>query len=108
MAAAAVDVGYLSTHLGVPQDTISAVATQPTAELVKAVLDAVVLKAREYETLYAEKLQADIEIENVVRSSEARCQSFKATADQSLKDVEELRRKLKEEGMSLAVSRSIC
>lgn len=100
MAAAevAVDYAYLSTHLGVPETTLSSVATQPTVDLVAAVLQAVAAKAHEYDALCAEKLQVDIELENAVRSSEARCQTFKATADKALKDVEELRKKLQAEG----------
>lgn len=103
MAAAevAVDYAYLSTHLGVPETTLATVAIQPTADLVAAVLQAIVAKAHEYDALYAEKLQVDIELENAVRSSEARCQTFKATADKALKDVEELRKKLQSEGETL-------
>ena len=63
--AAAVEVGYLSTHLGVPQDTLSAVASEPTVDLVRAVLDAVLVKAHEYDELYSQKIQVDIELENV-------------------------------------------
>ncbi|EOO03724.1 putative filament-forming protein [Phaeoacremonium minimum UCRPA7] len=100
MAAATVDLGYLSTHLGVPETTLTTVTTDPTAELVNSVLEAVVAKAREYDTLYSEKLQVDIELENAVRSAEARCQSFKATADKALKDVEEIRQKLQDEESS--------
>lgn len=103
MAAAevAVDFAYLSTHLGVPETTLTTVASQPTADLVTAVLQAVVAKAHEFDTLYTEKLQIDIELENAVRSSEARCQTFKATADKALKDVEEVRKKLQNEGEHL-------
>ena len=61
-------------------------------------LQAVAAKAHEFDTLYAEKLQTDIELENAVRSSESRSQTSKATAEKALKDVEEARRKLKEEG----------
>lgn len=106
MAAAevAVDYAYLSTHLGVPETTLSTVAIQPTADLVAAVLQAVAAKAHEYDALYAEKLQVDIELENAVRSSEARCQTFKSTADKALKDVEELRKKLQTEGETLHTS----
>lgn len=100
-AAVAVDYGYLSTHLGVPEDTLSTVATQPTVDLVAAVLQAVATKAHDYDALYAEKLQVDIELENAVRSAEARCQTFKATADKALKDVEELRKKVQIEGEAL-------
>lgn len=103
MAAAevAVDFAYLSTHLGVPEETLTTVASQPTPDLVKAVLQAVIAKAHEFDALYTEKLQVDIELENAVRSSEARCQTFKATADKALKDVEEVRKKLQNEGASV-------
>ncbi|KAH8904263.1 hypothetical protein BR93DRAFT_883370 [Coniochaeta sp. PMI_546] len=89
MAAADVDVGFLSAHLGVPEETLQAVTTTPTIELVKAVLQAVAQKAQEYNSLYSEKLSLDIELETAVRNSEARTQQFKATADKALQDVEE-------------------
>lgn len=104
MAAAVADFGYLSTHLGVPENTLETAATQPTAELVRTVLQAVAAKAHEFDNLYAEKLQVDIELENAVRSAESRCQSFKATADKALKDAEEIRKKLQQEG-TLQISR---
>ena len=96
--ASALDVGYLSAHLGVPEETLGTVATTPTADLVRAVLDAVATKAREYEELYASKLNVEIELEGVARSSESRCQTYKTTADTALKDVEDARRQLQEEG----------
>ena len=98
MAAADVDLGHLSTHLGVPEPTLVSLTTEPTADLVSAVLQAVAVKAREFEGLYSDKLQVDIELENAVRSSEARCEQFKATADKAMKEVEEVRQKLREEG----------
>lgn len=98
MAAADVDVGSLSAHLGVPQETLQTVTTTPTADLVKAVLQAVAQKAQEYNALYSEKLSLDIELETTVRNSEARTQQFKATAEKALQDVEEARQKLKDEG----------
>ncbi|KAL1891716.1 Protein mlp1 [Sporothrix stenoceras] len=97
MAAAAVDVGYLSTHLGVPETNLSTAVTDPTPELVKAILDAVTAKAHEFDELYAAKLNVDIELESVVRSSEARSESFKTAAETSRKDADDLRRKLQDE-----------
>lgn len=99
MAAADVDVGYIAGHLGLDQPAVATLTTQPTAELVLVLLQAVAVKAHEFETLYAEKLQTDIELENAVRSSETRSQSFKGTADKALKDLEEARQNLKEERM---------
>lgn len=99
MAAAAVDVGYLSSHLGVPETSLSTVLTEPTIDLIHGILDAVATKAHEFDSLYADKLKVEIEFESVVRSSEARSGSFKAAAEGSRKEVEDLRRKLQEEGV---------
>jgi hypothetical protein len=101
MAAADVDVGYVAGHLGLDQPVVTALTTEPTAELVATLLQAVAAKAHEFDTLYADKLQTDIELENAVRSSENRSQAAKATAEKALKEVEDARQKLKEEGMPL-------
>ncbi|TLS23849.1 hypothetical protein PpBr36_08573 [Pyricularia pennisetigena] len=95
--AAAVDLGFLSNHLSLPQETLDTVASDPTPELVAVVLTAVAAKAREYDELYSEKLNVDIALENAVRSSESRCQTFKTTADNALKELETVRRKLQDE-----------
>ncbi|KAM0447822.1 hypothetical protein ACHAO4_008566 [Trichoderma viride] len=97
MAAAEVDVAYIAGHLGLDQPVVASLTTQPTVELVTTLLQAVAAKAHEFETLYAEKLQTDIELENAVRSSETKSQAFKGTAEKALKDVEEARQSLKEE-----------
>jgi hypothetical protein len=101
MAAADVDVGYIAGHLGLDQPVITSLTTQPTADLVAQVLQAVAAKAHEFDNLYAEKLRTDIELENVVRSSESRSQAAKETIEKALKDVEEARKALKEEGTAL-------
>ncbi|UKZ82984.1 hypothetical protein TrVFT333_010785 [Trichoderma virens FT-333] len=97
MAAVDVDVGYIAGHLGLDQPVVATLTTQPTADLVATLLQAVATKAHEFETLYAEKLQTDIELENAVRNSETKSQTFKGTAEKALKDVEEARQRLKEE-----------
>jgi nucleoprotein TPR len=99
MAAATVDVGYIAGHLGLDQPVIASLAAQPSADLVTQVLQAVAAKAHEFDTLYAEKLRADIELENAVRGAESRSQASKETTEKALKDLEEARQKLKEEGM---------
>lgn len=104
MAAETLDPGYLSTYLNVPQTTITSVLDTPTIELLKSVLEAVTLKAREHEEIQADKLRVDIELENAIRSSESRSQGLKATAEKALKDAEELRHKLKAEGTLYHIS----
>ncbi|PHH71767.1 hypothetical protein CDD82_6338 [Ophiocordyceps australis] len=97
MASADVDVGYIAGHLGLDQLAITSLATEPSADQVSLLLRAVAAKAHEYDELYAAKLQADIELEAAVRSSESRLQTYKATADNALKELQEMRQKLKEE-----------
>ncbi|XWW97468.1 hypothetical protein V2A60_005450 [Cordyceps javanica] len=97
MAAAAIDVGYLAGHLGIDEPVLTTLTTEPTVDLVAILLQAVTSKAHEYDTLYADKLQTDIELENAVRSAESRSQASKSTSEQALKDVQQARQKLQEE-----------
>lgn len=99
MAAAEVDVGFVAGNLGLDLPVVQAVTTSPTAELVATLLQAVQKKLHEYDELYSSKLQVDIEYEAVVRSAETRSQTSKSTVEKALKDTEEARQKLKEEGM---------
>lgn len=99
MAAAALDVDYLASYLGLPQQTFISIVDTPTVELVRQVLEAVTAKAREHDELTADKLRVDIELENAVRSSETRVEGLRSTIEKSQKTVEEVRTKLKEEGI---------
>jgi nucleoprotein TPR len=98
MAAATLDIDYLSGYLSLPQQTVGSALDAPTAELVRSVLDAVTAKAREHDELAADKLRVDIELENAVRSSETRIEGLKASVEKAQKTVEEVRTKLTEEG----------
>lgn len=93
---AVADLGYIAGHLGLEQDGLTTLAADSN---LSSLLKAVETKAREFDDLYSEKLRVDIELENAVVGSEARCQTFKATADKAMKEVEEVRQKLQNEGM---------
>lgn len=99
MATAVLDVDYLSSYLGLPQETFSSTIDSPTAELVRSVLEAVTSKAREHDELAADKLRVDIELENSVRTAETRIEGLRANVEKAQKTVEEVRTKLKEEGI---------
>jgi nucleoprotein TPR len=98
MAAATIDVDYLSAYLSLPQQTLSTVIDTPTADLVKAVLEAVTAKAREHDETNADKLRVDIELENAVRSSGTRAEGLRSQVEKAQKTVEEVRTQLKGEG----------
>lgn len=99
MAAAGVDVGYLATHLGMPENNISTATTDPTVDLVNTILAAVAAKAHEFDALYSQKLQLEVELETSVRGAEAQRDASNETAKKALKDVEEIRQKLTQEGI---------
>ncbi|KAI2621343.1 hypothetical protein GGS21DRAFT_384716 [Xylaria nigripes] len=97
MAAAGVDVGYLATHLGMPETNISVAVSDPTVDLVHTILAAVASKAHEFDTLFTQKLQLEVELETSVRSAEAQRDASNETAKKALKDVEAIRQKLNQE-----------
>jgi nucleoprotein TPR len=98
MAAAVVDVAYLSSYLSVPESTLSTFVDDPTRELVNAVLQAVTVKAKEHDEVNARKLHLEVELENAVRTGDSRSRGLKASVEKGLKELAELREKLKEEG----------
>lgn len=98
MAAADVDLGYIAGHLGLDQPVLTTLTTEPTVQLVANLLSAVAAKAHEFDQLYADKLQVDIELESAIRSAESRTEGSKATVDKALKEVEDARQKLREQG----------
>jgi len=106
--ATVLDVDYLSAYLSVPQQTLNSIVDEPTAQLVRAVLDAVIIRAKEHDELAADKLRVDIELENAVRSSETRTEGLRSSLEKSQRTVEEVRIKLKEEGEILSIAGFRC
>lgn len=98
MAAVLWDASFLSGYLNIPEATLNTAIDSPTAELVKAVLDAVAAKAIEHQELEADKIRLDIELENAVRSAENRAQTQRVAVDKALKEVDGLREQLNAEG----------
>ncbi|KAI9846233.1 MAG: hypothetical protein M1837_004222 [Sclerophora amabilis] len=97
MAAAVVDIPYLSNYLTVSEQSLSTLSKEPTAELVSSILQAVAAKAREHDETKADKLRLNVELENVVRRGESRARGLKASVDKGLTEVEELRERLRQE-----------
>ncbi|KXT04956.1 hypothetical protein AC579_4293 [Pseudocercospora musae] len=94
--ATAVDVAYLATAYGVSAVDIQTLIDAPTTDLVNDFLQSVTAKTREYDTLKAEKLKVDVELDNTVRTSETKVKAQKAAVTKAHKEVEELRTKLDE------------
>ena len=103
MAAVAIDLPYLSAYYSIPQATLTTLQEAPTVELVNSLLVQIEAKARESDEVKAEKLRIEVELENAVRSGESKARVLKSSVDKSLKEVADLRSKLKAEGEYICI-----
>jgi nucleoprotein TPR len=97
--AATVNPGFIAATYSIPESDITTLLDAPTVDLVQSLLRQLEKKARDYQAQDAEKLRSDVELDTVIRSSEARARQLKDTVDKSSKEIELLRKQLSEEGM---------
>lgn len=100
MTSAVLNTAYLSTYIGVPEPTIRTLIDTPSPELVASFLHQLVVKAQDHDKLKAERLRLDVELENAVRSGEAKVRAVKAIQEKAIKDADTLQEKLIEKGES--------
>jgi nucleoprotein TPR len=98
MAAVALDAPYLAAAFNVPEPTIQSLLVTPTTELVETLFQRLTERAKEFEVLSSEKFRADVDLQNATRNSDRKAQALKTNLDKAHKDLEELRRKVDEEG----------
>lgn len=98
MAAATVDVPFLSTHYSIPETTLTTLTQAPTVDLVNQLLESITTKAREYDELKSDKLRLEVELENAVRTSESKIKVLKGSVEKGLAERADLRTKLQEAG----------
>ncbi|KAE8386899.1 hypothetical protein BDV23DRAFT_137008 [Aspergillus alliaceus] len=96
MAAATIELPYLSSHYSIAESTLTTLTQAPTVELVNQLLEAITTKAREYDDLKSDKLRLEVELENAVRSSESKVKVLKSSVEKGHAEVEESRKKLHE------------
>ncbi|KAJ9400120.1 hypothetical protein DTO282F9_2890 [Paecilomyces variotii] len=96
MAAATVDVPFLSTHYSIPETTLTTLTQAPTVDLVNQLLESITTKAREYDELKSDKLRLEVELENAVRTSESKIKVLKGSVEKGLAERADLRTKLQE------------
>lgn len=101
MAAAAVDTRFIATSYDISHDKVETLVSSPTTELVKDLFERLVAKAKEHEKTKASKLRTEIELESALRSNETKMRSIRANLDRVLKESEELRKKVNEQGKTL-------
>lgn len=93
------DLPYLSTYCAVPESTLQSLVQAPTVDLVTSFLQLLLPRAQENERIKSERLRLDVELENAVRSADLRTRILKANTDKALKEVDDLRQKLNQEGL---------
>ncbi|KAK0778463.1 Protein mlp1 [Friedmanniomyces endolithicus] len=89
-----VDLPFLSTTFDVSEVELQALLDAPTTELVKDFLASLTSKGQEFDALKADKLRVDVELENTVRTADAKARAQKAQVTKHVKEAEELRSKL--------------
>jgi nucleoprotein TPR len=98
MAAATVDIAFLSSHYEIPESTFTTLTRTPTIDLVSQLLQSIAKKAREFDELKSDKLRLEVELENAVHSSESKIRVLKGSVEKGLGEVSNLRARLEESG----------
>lgn len=98
MATASVDTSYIAASYSIPEPTLQTLLATPSPDQIQSLLSKIEEKAREHESLLAEKLRSDVELETCVQNGTRRTKQLKESVDKSQKEVEELRKQLSTEG----------
>lgn len=101
MAAATIELPYISSHYSIPESTLTTLTQAPTVDLVNQLLESITKKARDYDDLKSDKLRVEVELENAVRSSDSKTKVLKNSVERGNAEVEELRKKQHELGKYL-------
>ena len=99
MAAVELDIPRLSAFCAVPRASLDSLLDSPTTDLVRTFLASLSPRIHEYDTIKAEKIKLNVELENAVRGGESKSRVLKNSIDKGVKEAVELRRKLHEEGL---------
>ncbi|KAF2220726.1 hypothetical protein BDZ85DRAFT_251994 [Elsinoe ampelina] len=87
-----VETAVIASSFAIEEEKLQTVLDAPTADLVRDLLATFTVKAQEFDEAKAEKLRADVELENTVRNNEAKSKAVKASLSKSQKEVETLRK----------------
>ena len=98
MAVAGVDVPQLASFCSVPETSIHSILDQPTAELVRSLLDGVSARIQEHNELKSEKVRVDVELENAVRGADSKSRALRHSLEKAQLESADVKRKLQIEG----------
>ncbi|KAL9104178.1 MAG: hypothetical protein Q9163_000830 [Psora crenata] len=94
MAVAELDIPQLSAFCSIPQASVNTLLHDPTADLVRTLLQNISSKAQEYNQLKSEKLKSRVELEAAVRGQETKSRILKAQVEKGQKEAAQLRLQL--------------
>ncbi|KIW25006.1 uncharacterized protein PV07_10682 [Cladophialophora immunda] len=89
--AAEVDVRAISAFSSLPESSVTSLISEPTPELVTALLRAIEAKVKEFEQNKSQKVKLEIELETVVRTSESKAKVLQNSRDKALAESSKLR-----------------
>lgn len=97
------DIPRLSSFLSVSQESFSQFAAA-AGDYVTVILTSITIKAKEYDELKADKMRAEVELEQSVRTAENKVKGMKGQLDSALKENQQLRENLSFAGIQLHLS----
>jgi len=97
------DIPRLSAFLSVPQESFSQFAAA-AGGYVAVILTSITIKAKEYDELRADRMRAEVGLEQSVRTAENKVKGMKGQLDSALKENQQLREKLNSAGIQLYLS----
>ena len=91
------DIPRLSSFLSVPHESLSHLATA-ASDYAVLILNSITARANEYDELKADKMRAEVELEQTVRTGGSKAKGLKTQLEAALKENQQLREKLCAEG----------
>ena len=98
MAAVMLDTPYLAEFVDVSTDSINELVSAPTTDLVTKFLQKITEKARTYEESRSSNLKLKVELENAIRTGDAKSKALKGSLNKSQEETSKLRQQLQTEG----------
>lgn len=97
--AGAVDTALIAAAFSIDEPSLDSLLDAPTQDLIKDFLSTLTARAKDVDSLKAEKLRSDVELENTVRAGESKLKALKATLSKNSQEIQDLRKSLDDQRM---------
>lgn len=92
--AGAVDTALIAAAFAIDEPSLESLLDTPTQDSIKDFLSTITARAKDFDSLKADKLRSDVELENTVRSGEAKVKALKSTLNKNAQEIQDLRNSL--------------